>query len=229
MSEVNAAGSSSVINDLNITKKQSSEVQDNQELGQEEFLSLMTTQLQNQDPLAPMENGDFIAQLAQFGTVSGIGDLQTAVDELTATMTSADATDAASLVGKSVLTEGDVGMLGEDSDFTGAIEVPEGVGNMQIHIESIGGELLASIDMPNQPEGMASFSWDGTLEDGSRAPAGHYAVSATGAGAQGPESLKTFTGSRVDSVSMGGEGKGIILNLAGLGAKPLSEVSQLGL
>jgi len=209
MADVSATSSSSVLSDLSINSKTSDEVQANKELGQEEFLSLMTTQLQNQDPLAPMENGDFIAQLAQFGTVSGIGELQTSFDNLTAAMTAADASDAASL--------------------SGAIEVPEGVGNTQVLIESIGGEILASIDLPSQPAGLASFSWDGVLEDGTRVPAGHYAVTATGAGAQGPESLKTLMGSRVDSVSMGGDGKDVVLNLAGLGAKPLSEVSQLGL
>ncbi|MGB0867636.1 MAG: flagellar hook assembly protein FlgD [Granulosicoccaceae bacterium] len=229
MADVSATSSSSVLSDLSINSKTSDEVQANKELGQEEFLSLMTTQLQNQDPLAPMENGDFIAQLAQFGTVSGIGELQTSFDNLTAAMTAADASDAASLVGKSVLTEGDVGLLGEEHNLSGAIEVPEGVGNMQVLIESIGGEILASIDLPSQPAGLASFSWDGVLEDGTRVPAGHYAVTATGAGAQGPESLKTLMGSRVDSVSMGGDGKDVVLNLAGLGAKPLSEVSQLGL
>ena len=44
-------------------------------LGQEDFLRLMTTQLQNQDPFAPMENGEFIAQMAQFSTVTGITEM----------------------------------------------------------------------------------------------------------------------------------------------------------
>ena len=44
-------------------------------LGQSDFLKLMTTQLQNQDPFSPMENGDFIAQMAQFSTVTGIAEM----------------------------------------------------------------------------------------------------------------------------------------------------------
>lgn len=229
MAEVAAVGSSALLSDLSIKNKTADDIQNNQELGQEEYLSLMTTQLKNQDPLAPMENGDFIAQMAQFGTVTGIGDLKTSFDSLTAAMTGADATDAASLIGKNVLSEGEVGRLSEEGSLSGAVDVPDGISNMQVRIESLGGEAVKTIDLAKQSAGLASFNWDGKLADGTRAQAGNYIVRATGAGAQGPESLKTLVGSRVDSVSMGGEGKEIVLNLAGLGAKPLSEVSQLGL
>lgn len=228
MSEVAAAGSS-VINDYSIKDKTQEEIKANRELGQDEFLSLMTTQLQNQDPLAPMENGDFIAQLAQFGTVSGIGELQQSFESLSAAMTATDASDAASLVGKNVLTEGDLGRLSEEHGLSGAVEVTEGVSNVQVRIESIGGVLIDSFDMENQAAGTASFKWDGKLEDGTQAPPGNYIIKATGSGPDGPQSLGTLVGSRVDSVSMASEGKGIVLNLAGLGSKPLSEVSQLGL
>ena len=229
MAEVAAAGSSSILSDLSINSKAAEEIIANRELGQDEFLSLMTTQLQNQDPLAPMENGDFIAQLAQFGTVEGIGTLQTSFDELTAVMTASDASDAANLVGKNVLSEGEVALLNEESGLNGAVEVPDGVTSMKVNIESIGGVLLDSFDLPNQPAGVASFKWSGKLEDGTVAPAGHYVVKATGTSVEGPESLKTFVGSRVDSVSMGGEGKSIVLNLSGLGSMALEDVTRIGL
>ncbi len=229
MADVAGVGESSILNEISASNKFKQEVGANTELGQEEFLSLMTTQLQNQDPLAPMENGDFIAQLAQFGTVSGIGDLQASVDSLSAAMTASDATDAASLVGKSVLTESSVGRLAEDVAMTGAVEVPENVSNMQVQIESMGGVLVDSFEIANQSAGMASFKWDGKLADGTQSPPGSYVLKATGAGSQGPETLKTFVGSRVDSVTMSSEGKSFVLNLSGIGAKPLSEVSQLGL
>lgn len=230
MADISAtSGSSSVLSDLSIADKTQEEIAANRELGQDEFLSLMTTQLQNQDPLAPMENGDFIAQLAQFGTVSGIGELQTSFDNLAALMNTTDASDAASLVGKSVLIEGDVGPLNEGQGLSGAVDVPDGVSNIQVRIETIGGELVDTFNMSNQAAGLASFNWDGELEDGTQATPGSYVISATGTGQQGPESLKTLVGSRVDSVSMTGEDKAFVLNLAGMGAMPLSEVSQLGL
>lgn len=229
MAEVAATGSSSVLSDLSINSKAAEEIAANRKLGQDEFLSLMTTQLQNQDPLAPMENGDFIAQLAQFGTVEGIGTLQSSFDELTAVMTASDASDAANLVGKNVLSEGEVALLNEESGFNGAVEVPDGITSMKVNIESIGGVLLDSFDLPNQPAGVASFKWNGKLEDGTTAPPGHYVVKATGTSEQGPESLKTFVGSRVDSVSMGGEGKSIVLNLSGLGSMALEDVTRIGL
>ncbi len=66
-----------VFNQLGLTKTQETDSKSNDELGQTEFLELMTTQLQYQDPLEPMENGEFLSQMAQFGTVSGINDLNT--------------------------------------------------------------------------------------------------------------------------------------------------------
>ncbi len=229
MAEIAATGASGVLDDFSITNKTQDEVADNQALGQEEFLSLMTTQLQNQDPLAPMENGDFIAQLAQFGTVSGIGELQVSVDALSSAMTATDATDAASLVGKTVLTEGSSGYLAEGGELNGAIEIPEGVSNVQIRIESGGGTLIDTIELANQSTGLASFQWDGKNASGDNVAAGNYVIKATGAGQQGPESLNTLIGNRVDSVSMGNASGGIVLNLAGAGSKPLSEVTQIGL
>ncbi len=228
MADVAATGTSNVLSDYSITNKTQDEAKDNQALGQDEFLSLMTTQLQNQDPLAPMENGDFIAQLAQFGTVSGIGELQQSFDALTASMTATDATDAASLVGKTVLTESSSAVLVEEGALGGAIEIPEGVSNVQIRIESGGGALVDTIELANQAQGLASFEWDGETLTGERAEAGNYVFKATGAGQQGPETLTTLMGNRVDSVSMGGS-TGIVLNLSGAGSKPLSEVTQIGL
>ena len=229
MADISATSSSQILSDLSVQNKFQEEIGAKKQLGQEEFMALMTTQLQNQDPLAPMENGDFIAQLAQFGTVSGIGDLQTSFDNLTKAISASDATDAAALVGKSVLSPGEVGSLGEGYDLSGAIDIPEGITDIQVLVESIGGVAVDAFDMANQPAGMASFSWDGKLADGSKADAGRYVIKAYGTSAEGPQSLQTYVGSRVESVSMGGEGKEIVLNLAGLGAKPLSEVNQLGL
>ena len=229
MSEVAPTDSSSILTDISAKTKFQEEVGPNNELGQDEFLSLMTTQLQNQDPLAPMENGDFIAQLAQFGTVSGIGELQTSFDELTTALTGSDVSDAANLVGKSVLTEGDYAFLDQDTPLRGAVDVPQGVSNIQVRIESLGGELLHTIEIPNQSEGLASFEWDGVMKGGEVSPPGNYIIKSSATGTQGPETLSTYVGTRVDSVSIGKSGNGILLNLTGLGAKPLSEIEQLGI
>ena len=76
VNDVTAKAQQAIFDKLGINQaKQNQELGAKQTLGQEDFLKLMTTQLQNQDPFAPMENGDFIAQMAQFSTVSGIKDV----------------------------------------------------------------------------------------------------------------------------------------------------------
>ena len=97
---------------------------DSQELGQEEFLQLMLTQLENQDPFKPMESGEFLGQLAQFGTVTGLGELQQSFESLSGSLISDQALQAASLVGRSVTIESGEGLLKTDSPLTGAVELP---------------------------------------------------------------------------------------------------------
>ena len=72
-------------------------------LGQADFMRLMTEQLANQDPLKPLSNSEFVAQLAQFSTVQGISDLNTTVNGFTASLTGDQVLKGASLVGHSVV------------------------------------------------------------------------------------------------------------------------------
>ena len=77
------------------------------ELGQEAFLKLMTTQLQNQDPFKPMDNGEFLSQIAQFGTVSGINDLQESFKSFSNSIVPNQSLQAAGLINRNVLVPSD--------------------------------------------------------------------------------------------------------------------------
>ena len=77
-------------------------------LGQEDFLKLMTTQLQNQDPFAPMDNGDFIAQMAQFSTVTGITSMDESLKNVAAKLGETRIATAANMLGHSVLVPGKI-------------------------------------------------------------------------------------------------------------------------
>ena len=83
---------------------------DKKEMGQEDFLKLMTTQLQNQDPMKPMENGDFLAQIAQFSTVDGIGKLQESFEALSGSLHSNQALQASGLIGRNVMVPSNAGV-----------------------------------------------------------------------------------------------------------------------
>ena len=102
----------------------------NDDMGQADFLKLMTTQLRNQDPFEPLENGEFLAQIAQFGTVTGIQELQQSFGDLSSALQSNRALQASVLVGKQVLVEGSQAELGADTPLRGAVELPAATSSM---------------------------------------------------------------------------------------------------
>lgn len=195
-------------------------------LGQDDFLKLMTTQLKNQDPLKPMENGDFLSQMAQFGTVSGIQDLQNSFSSLAQSLYSSQAFQAAGLVGHTVMTSSETAMLEEGSNLNAIIEVPSATSNVSVSMYDQSGQVVRTINLGSQLGGQKEFSWNGLMEDGTRAPAGLYTLRAqANYGGQG-EALETLTSSKVDSVSLN-PGGGISLNLAEGRTVEFSEVRKI--
>ena len=96
-------------------------------MGQDDFLRLMTTQLQAQDPMEPMKTGEIFSQLAQFGTVSGIQDLQESFDSLASNLQSMQALQASSMVGQTVLVESGTAQLNSGQVIEGSIETPPAI------------------------------------------------------------------------------------------------------
>ena len=100
---------SAILNKLGINSSEKSNVpKAKDQLGQEDFLKLMTTQLQNQDPFAPMENGEFIAQMAQFSTVTGITSMDESLKNVAAKLGETRIATAANMLGHSVLVPGTI-------------------------------------------------------------------------------------------------------------------------
>src|SRR5210317_928742 len=99
MNEIDKAN---LFGQLGLSGNQEQKAKANDDMGQAEFLELMTTQLKFQDPMKPMENGDFLAQMAQFGTVSGINELNTNFNTLSSSFQSNQALQASTLVGRKV-------------------------------------------------------------------------------------------------------------------------------
>ena len=197
------------------------------ELGQEDFLTLMISQFQNQDPFEPMDNGQFLGQLAQFSTVNGIGSLNTAFSGLAASMQDNQALQAAGLVGHSVLAISDVGHLADGAPLNGGIELESSAGNVQIDITNDAGELVQRLNLGQQPPGMVRFAWDGVDATGNRADTGHYRVSARVIRGTNIESAPTVLEAEIQSVTLGQFGEGMTLNLAGGQAMPLGQVYQI--
>lgn len=185
-------------------------------LGQQDFLKLMITQLQNQDPFKPMENGDFLGQMAQFSTVSGIQELQQTFSSASQAMQGNQALQAAALVDRDVLAPGSSGYLPADSgSLSGAVQLPSGSDEAVVTIANAAGDLVARVPAQVGADGRATFAWDGLGPDGERMPAGEYRVEALARVGGQTQSAETLVWNRVDSVSMAGPDGGITLNLVG--------------
>ena len=129
------------------------------QLGQEDFLKLMTVQLQNQDPFAPVDNADFIAQMAQFSTVTGItqmGETMKSVNEQLSELRIASATQ---LMGHSVLVPGKYARPNSDGIISGVVDLPKTASNLQIVFESLDGEVLHQETLGSQVAGLIGFEW----------------------------------------------------------------------
>lgn len=198
-----------------------------QSLGQKDFLRLMVAQVRNQDPMDPKTNGDFMAQLAQFSTNDGITRMQESIAQLASSLQSNQALQASALVGRKVLIPGNNFKLGAEGDLSAAVDVPAPVSNLTASVYGENGELLRTIPLGTQDIGISQFSWDGMNQKGERMPAGKYTIKVTGSYQGKDVALKTMVAANVDSVSLGQNGEGVRLNVAGIGSVALSDVRQI--
>lgn len=193
-------------------------------LGQADFLKLMTTQLQNQDPLKPLESNEFLGQIAQFSTVSGIQGLQDSFTSLSSSLTSSQSLQASGLVGHGVLYPSKTGYLDGEAGLSGGVDVPSG-GQVAVEIVDASGAVVRRLDYGTQPAGTSYFNWDGKDAGGNTLPSGSHGIRATITRNGATESATTLAAGLVQSVSLGSNG--LSLNLAGLGAVPFGSVRQI--
>lgn len=194
------------------------------QLGQDEFLKLMLAQLKNQDPFKAMDPSQFLGQLAQFGTVTGIQDMKSAFTSLSDAMRSSQVLDGASMVGRDVLVPSDTVTLHADGSVKGSVDVPKGLTSLQVNIRDASGVLVRRMSLPTT-SGTQEINWDGLRDDGTRAAAGDYDIEAIGSLDGRSGSLEMLFSSRVNSVTI--DSSGLVLNTNDLGARPLSDVRRV--
>jgi flagellar basal-body rod modification protein FlgD len=163
-----SAAASSVLDQYSSATKNSGQAKTN-EMGQDEFLKLMIAELNNQNPLEPQDNGEFIAQLAQFSTVEGLDKLNNTTENMSDGMRSSQALQASSLVGQSVIVEGnEMGLLLNKGIVSSYSELPESTTDLKVSIQNADGQLLEQISLGNHAAGEMSIRWDGMnlMKDG---------------------------------------------------------------
>jgi flagellar basal-body rod modification protein FlgD len=195
-------------------------------LGIDEFLTLMTTQLKNQDPMKPLDGTAFIAQLAQFGAVSGIQEMQSSIESLAASLRFTQTLNGATLVGRDVLAPSDTVKFTQGVAVNGELEVPEGASSIEVRITDENGDLVRSMNVP-VTDGTATFSWDGLRNNGTAAASGTYDIEAIAKVGTNSESLNVLLAGRVSSVSIEPNGAGLTLNTTALGAVSMADVRRV--
>jgi len=200
---------------------------------QDRFLSLLVTQLQNQDPMNPMDNAQVTSQIAQLSTVNGINQLNNTLLALTGQMDVSQSMQAAGLIGKTVLVPGSKISLGSNpADPTIKQTTPFGVDVLSpaAHVVATildgGGKAVRQIDMGTQPAGVLSLQWDGKADGGAAVPDGAYTVQVAATDASGaPVSAQALTSGIVGSSLHASSGVKLDLGLAGTVA--LSDVRKI--
>lgn len=205
------------------------------ELGQSAFLELMITQMENQNPLDPQDNSEFVAQLAQFSSVEGIDKLNNNFDNFTASFLSNQALQASSLVGSMVAVPTQESQLYEGSFVGGNIDLPASTTDMTMNIYDQQGALVEQIPMGFYPAGDVTFRWDGNRlevngelidwESNNPIASGNFRFEVIATQDGEPEQLDTALTANVNSVSVD-ENNNLLLNLSGIGPVSINDVKQ---
>jgi flagellar basal-body rod modification protein FlgD len=195
-------------------------------LNVDDFLKLMTTQLQNQDPLKPLDSTEFVSQLAQFGTVSGVQGMQTSLNSLSTALQSSQILSGASLVGHHVLTAASQAQYAGAGTLTGTVDVPAGYPQVTLQVTDASGQVVRNLSLDNSA-GRQLFQWDGRTDGGTQAAGGQYKFQVIAGGAGSNVSLQTNLYGSVGSVSLDASGTGLTVNTPELGSIALGQVHEI--
>jgi len=192
---------------------------------QDEFLTLFTTQLKNQDPLSPMDSSQMTAQLAQISTVSGIQTLNQTMQNMMNSNTAVQASQSAALIGKTVMGPGNQFALGESGTAQLGITLPSNADTLTVDIVNASGQTVRSFNSSNQSAGTSSLLWDGRDSSGNAVPAGNYTLRTNALASGKPVTPTTLVQGVVTGVTS--NSSGVSLSVQGVGSVPLTTITQI--
>jgi len=174
-----------------------------QELGKEEFLKLLVAQLQHQDPLEPMSNSEFVAQLAQFSNVEQLVAVNEGINMLGIQQMGMTNAQASSFIGKEVEVRSDqLNIESDDSSATAGFKLAENATSVEVNIRDATGAIVRTIELGPQSKGEVSFDWNCLTDAGLKVPAGTYRIDIVASNASGaPVSWESRVRGTVDGVS----------------------------
>jgi len=183
---------------------------------EQRFLKLLVTQLNNQDPLNPLDNAQLTSQLAQMSTVSGIEKLNSAFAAMLAQSGASQVLQSASLIGRTVLVPGAELALKKGAETPFAVDMPQPADSVKVTVLNAAGDTVRSLDLGALRQGVKTLSWDGRDDAGASLAEGSYTVHVVAATGDAKVAATPLTYAGVASVSQGPAG--VALELAS-GAK----------
>lgn len=191
---------------------------------EDRFLTLLMTQIKNQDPLNPLDNAQVTSQLAQLNTVNGIEKLNTTLSQLLDGYNEAQAMQAAGIIGKNVMVAGNNLPLANGQAVAGLV-LDSAAESVTVTIKDAAGKVVQTQELGAQAAGSMFFGWDGKDGDGNVLPDGSYtySVEASGAGEQiGATAMQIGTVSAVVRSK-----DGFLLDLGSFGDVAFKDVQQI--
>lgn len=192
---------------------------------QDKFMTLLITQLKNQDPLNPLDNAQVTSQLAQLNTVTGINKLNDTLETLKTDLAASQSAQAVNMINHGVLAAGTSMQVSEGKAVFG-VEVGSFADQVQVDIKNASGKVVHSLTMNSVEAGVLPLAWDGTLSDGTTAADGTYTLAVTATtGGNALTDTKALAFGTVASVSTGPAGAK--LNVPGLGQLTMDDIKQV--
>lgn len=197
-----------------------------EEMDRSAFLKLFTTQLQNQNPLDPVKNEAFVAQLAQFSQLEATTKMADSLDTMASTTQADRLLQGAALIGKRVSAPDGTAELVEGASISSIISIPNGADKIAIDVYDQAGNLVQTRAMGRQMPGDVSISWDGTNNLGERQEPGRYKIVAAITSMGQVTQMPITTPNTVTSVTYSAAQNDLILELEDGATVPLSQVKS---
>lgn len=189
------------------------------------FLRLLVAQMNNQDPLNPLDNAQVTSQMAQINTVSGINALNATVTRLLENFARVEAIQAAQLTGRTVLVAGNSMALGEQGEAAAAVQLAQPADRVTVEVRDAAGAVVRSIEMGAARDGLQPFVWDGATDAGARAAPGRYTFTVKAVAGGREIGATPLAAHRVDGVRQ--DGFGLQLMLSGLGPVSYADIKLI--
>ena len=209
-------------------KAQSRQPAPEADLDRNAFLRLFTTQLQNQNPLDPMKNEAFVAQLAQFSSLEATTRMSDSLDQFVTSQSTEKVMRGASLIGKNVFVSGATVSQTGGQPIEGMLNLDGMADSVMLQVvDRNSGQIVNAMDLGPQMAGEVEFTWNGGNFQGEAAPAGEYVFLAEMAQGDAVKQVPVLAEAKVKGVSWNDEIGQVLLEIADGQSVPLSEIKRI--